>query len=66
MTDADRLALRRGDTVLVRDDHGDVAEWVVRHRPTQLYGGQWVIWLEGMAGCYDLGRVTAVVGGTER
>ena len=61
MTDDERKDLLPGDRVLVRDDFGAEAEWVVKHAPAQLCGGDWVVWLKGMAGCYLLSRVVAVV-----
>lgn len=52
--------VRTGDTAAVAMDDGAVREFVVRHVPWQLCGGEWVLGLEGVAGGYDLGRVRAV------
>ncbi len=56
-----QLALRPGDRVNVRDDVGGIAEWTVRAPVSKLGGHTWVVWLEGMAGCYALERVVGVV-----
>jgi len=59
-----RRALRPGDRVVVRMDHGhpvgDMA-YTVHTSPWQLGHGQWVVGLNGISGGYDLSRIVAII-----
>lgn len=63
MSDADRMALKPGDRVLVlvRTDAGTVLEFEVKFAPWVLGGGTWVVGLAGIAGGYLLSRVEGLV-----
>lgn len=61
LTDSQRRQLVPGDTVLVTDDSGNQAEFLVRHAPWQLGHGAWVIGLAGISGGYSLDRVERLV-----
>lgn len=50
-----------GAAVSVRLDGGEVRETVTTSEAQVLSGHTAVIWLKGISGCYDLGRVTAKV-----
>lgn len=52
-----RKHLRVGDVIRVRHDDGEVRTHVVRGQPRPISSGPWVVWLTGVTGCYDLGRV---------
>lgn len=63
MTQLERLGITDGDRVIVEDDSGATAEYVVKSSPWQLGHGAWVIGLVGISGGYDLNRVRRVVYG---
>jgi hypothetical protein len=56
-----RRGLKPGDRVRLLRDDGAVTEHEVWHAPTRLYSGEWVAWLSGIIGCYQLSRVLAAV-----
>lgn len=60
MTDDERKALKPGDKVRVRNDHGIVFVDDVESEPWELYGHTWVVVL-AHAGMYALERVESVV-----
>lgn len=55
------LALTKDSVVVVRDDAGNEAEYVVKQEPWRLGHGQWVIGLKGIAGGYSLDRVMRII-----
>jgi hypothetical protein len=57
MTDYHRGQLKPGDRVIVRDDNGIEADYLVQSEPWQLGHGEWVIKLAGISGGYSLDRV---------
>ena len=61
MTHQEKILLKPGDEVIVRDDDGREGAWVVKYAPWQLGHGDWVIGLQGKSGGYDLERVVARV-----
>lgn len=56
-----RLSLKEGDVVAVTDDSGNSKDWTVKYGIWQLGHGAWVCGLHGIAGCYDLNRVTHLI-----
>lgn len=52
-----------GQQVTVRKDGGEGFSTKTRSKAEVLSGHSAVIWLEGMAGCYLLDRVTPITGG---
>lgn len=63
MTQIERLGITDGDRVIVEDDSGATAEYVVKSAPWQLGHGAWVIGLVGISGGYAIDRVRRVVYG---
>ena len=61
MTDHERMDLMPGDRVLVRDDAGNEADYIVKAAPWQLGHGEWVIGLRGISGGYLLSRVVRLI-----
>ena len=61
MEESGLLDLRPGDTVRVRDDDGNEADYVVKKSPWLLGHGKWVVGLTGISGGYSLHRVVAVL-----
>lgn len=57
----ERIRLRPGDVVRVRDDNGTDGDFVVKTAPWQLGHGAWVIGLNGISGGYSLDRVTKLI-----
>ena len=55
-----------GTRVSVRLDGGEVRETVTRSAASMLVGHTAVVWLEGVVGCYRLGRVTPLSAGGAR
>lgn len=53
-----------GAAVLVLMDGGDVRETITTSEAQVLSGHSAVIWLDGIRGCYDLERVTALKAAT--
>lgn len=49
-----------GASVSVKLDSGEVRETVTNSEAQVMGGHSAVIWLDGVSGCYDLERVTAV------
>jgi hypothetical protein len=58
MTHTERLAIKVGDMVRVRDDAGIEADYKVKYEPWELPNGTWLIGLAGISGGYRLDRVT--------
>lgn len=52
-----------GQLITVRKDGGEGVSTVTRSKAEVLSGHSAVIWLEGIAGCYLLDRVTPMTGG---
>lgn len=52
-----------GTSVRVKKDNGDIVDTTTRSAAELLQEHSVVIWLEGIAGCYLLDRVTPVIGG---
>lgn len=65
ISDADRQRLKPGDRVLVTDDKGREAEYLVKAAPWQLGHGAWVIGLAGISGGYSLARVVRLIEAAE-
>lgn len=61
MSDADRKRLKPGDRVLVTDDNGIDAEYIVKAAPWRLGHGAWVVGLTGISGGYSLDRVVHLI-----
>lgn len=48
-----------GSKVVVTRDSGVMFETTVKHPATVLGGHSPVAWVHGIAGCYDIGRITS-------
>ena len=58
--DKSNAAHQVGASVSVKLDSGEVRETVTNSEAQVMGGHSAVIWLDGVSGCYDLERVTAV------
>ena len=65
-TDDERQQLREGDMVIVRNDVGNDATYLVKSSPWKLAHGEWVIGLDGIAGGYLLSRVVGIMSKARR
>ena len=50
-----------GAAVRVHKDDGTILETTTRSKAAMLPSGQPVIWVRGLAGCYDLTRVSPIL-----
>lgn len=51
-----------GSKVVVHRDNGDALETTVTHEAVLLGGHSPVAWVDGISGCYDIGRITSYGG----
>jgi hypothetical protein len=52
----DKIAWPIGTPIYVVRDNGAVLKSKTRSEPALLGGHTWVVWVEGIVGCYDLAR----------